>query len=303
MRRPSSTRTVVPGADYSVRVIGQRPTPVRDFYHAMVRLPWWVTIAGIIVSFLVANALFALAYLGTGGLVHARPGSFVDAFFFSVQTMGTIGYGQLYPASVAANVLVVAESITGLLLAALYTGLVFAKFSRSTARLAFTDKAVISLMDGTPTLMLRLGNERGNQIVDARIRAVMVRTEKTAEGGTFYRMVDLPLQRERALSLSRSWSVLHPIGPNSPLYGETPESLAAKDVELQVLVIGLDDITMQTIHGAHRYFARQIVWGARHADILSEGDDGDLVLDLRKFQDVEPTRPTADFPYPRDARG
>jgi inward rectifier potassium channel len=290
---------VVPGAEYAVHVIGERPTPVRDFYHALLQLPWWVTIAGISGTFLAANALYALGYLVMGGVAHAAPGSFTDAFFFSVQTMGTIGYGNMYPTSMAANAVVVAESLTGLTLAALSTGLVFAKFSRSTARVTFTRQAVISPADGVPTLMFRLGNERGNQIVDARIRAVMIRTEKTAEGSTFYRMVDLALQRERALSLSRSWSVLHRIGPDSPLHGETPESLEAKDIEIQVLVLGLDDTSMQTIHAGHRYFARQIVWGARHADILSETSDGNLVLDLRKFQDVEPTKPTPEFPYPR----
>jgi inward rectifier potassium channel len=225
-------------------------------------------------------------------------GSFADAFFFSVQTMGTIGYGALFPTTPAANLLVVAESITGLTLAALWTGLVFAKFSRSTARLVFSEKAVISPMNGIPTLMFRIGNQRRNQIIDAHITVVMVRTEKTDDAGTFYRMLDLKLQRARALSLSRSWSVLHTLDRDSPLYGETPESLAAKEVELQVLVLGIDDILMQTVHGQHRYFAKQILWGARHADVLSENPEGDLVLDLRKFHDVEPTRPTEAFPYP-----
>src|SRR6185369_7767183 len=240
-----------PGADYTIRVIGDRPMPVRDFYHALLRGSWWVTIAVISGAFLAANALFALGYMASGGIAHAAARSFGDAFFFSVQTMGTIGYGALYPESALANALVVAESITGLTLTALGTGLVFAKFSRSTARLQFTREAVISPMNGVPTLMFRLGNERGNQIVDVQITAVMVRTERTAEGRSFYRMIDLKLSRGRALSLSRSWSVMHVIDADSPLAGRTPEAVAAEETEIGIMVVGLDDITMQPIHASH----------------------------------------------------
>jgi inward rectifier potassium channel len=287
-----------PGADYEIRIVGERHAPLRDFYHALLTLPWWATIVAISAAFLVTNALFAAVYFEIGGVSHAAPASFRDAFFFSVQTMGTIGYGAMFPESTAANAVVVAESSVSLLLTALSTGLVFAKFSRSTARFVFTRQAVIAPMDGVPTLMFRLGNERGNQIVNAHIRLVMVRTERTAEGATFYRMLDLQPSRERALSLSRSWNVLHTIDASSPLAGETPASLVAKEVELQVMVIGTDDISMQTVHAGHRYFAKDILWGARLADVLSETPDGHMLLDLRRFHDVEPTAPTPDFPYP-----
>jgi inward rectifier potassium channel len=287
-----------PGADYEIRVVGQRRAPLRDFYHALLRLPWWATITAISSAFLAANAVFAAAYLIVGGVEHAKPASFADAFFFSVQTMGTIGYGAMYPGSTAANVVVVVESIVSLLLTAMSTGIVFAKLSRSTARCAFTRHAVISLFDGVPTLMFRLGNERGNQIVDAKIRVVLIRTERSNDGKAHYRLLDLRLVRDQALSLFRSWNVLHAIDATSPLYGETPESLVAKEIELQVMMIGLDDITMQTVHAGHRYFSKDIHWGARLADVLSETPDGHLVLDLRRFHDVEPTAPAPDFPYP-----
>ena len=287
-----------PGADYEITVLGDQPAPLRDFYHAILRRPWWFTLAVIGGGFLAANAIFAVGYLVTGGIAHARIDSFADAYFFSVQTMGTIGYGAMFPESGPANLLVVAESIVSLTLTALATGLVFAKFSRSTARVVFTREAVVSPMNGLPTLMFRIGNLRGNQIVDAQIRAVLIRTEHTHEGGVFYRMLDLRLTRERALSMSRSWSVLHPITPDSPLHGKGPAECAAEDVELQVMVVGLDDVTMQPIHVSHRYFTRQILWGARHVDILSESADGNLVLDLRKFHDTEPATPTEAVPFP-----
>jgi inward rectifier potassium channel len=296
-RKPRLFRA--PGADYQIRIVGIRPTPLRDFYHALLRLPWSVTIAVIAASFLVGNALFAVAFELTGGIANARPGSFADAFFFSAQTMGTIGYGAMYPQSTAANLLVVIEAIVGLTLTALATGLVFSKFSRSTARVAFTREAVISPVNGVPTLMFRISNQRGNQIVDAQIRVVLSRTEHTSEGHTFYKSYDLILTRDRLLSLSRSWTVFHPIVSGSPLYQCTPAVAREQAIELGVSVLGLDDITMQTVQASHRYYEGNIVWGARHADVLSEDAAGDLTLDLRKFHDVEPTAPTPEFPYPR----
>jgi inward rectifier potassium channel len=287
MARPPIT-VRQPGADYEIRIVGYRSNALRDFYHSLLRGPWWVSIASISAAFLAANTLFALLYLVTGGVAHAAAGSFRDTFFFSVETMGTIGYGAMYPESTAANLLMVVESIAGLLLAALSTGLVFAKFSRSTARMLFSRKAVISPLNGAPTLMFRLGNQRDNQIVDAQLRVVMIRTERLAEGGNFYRMLDLPLTRQRALSLSRSWNALHVIDANSPLQGETAESLAEKEVEIQILVVGIDDITMQPVHAQHRYFAKDILYGHRMADVLSETPEGHLLLDLNRFHDVEP---------------
>ncbi len=298
-RRSRQTSLRTPGADYAIRVLGDRRAPLRDFYHALLRRPWRVTIAAISATFLIANAIFALGYLVTGGIGHARAGSFLDAFFFSVETMGTIGYGALYPESTAANVLMVAESITSLTLTALATGLVFAKFSRSTARIAFSREAVVSPVDGVPTLMFRISNQRGNRIVDVQIRAVIVRKQIHSEGHTFYPMTDLHLTREHALSLSRSWSVMHVIDSSSPLFGRTPATVADEESELGVMVVGLDETTMQPVHASHQYFAKQIIWGARHSDILSEAENGDLILDMDKFHDTEPTAPTPDFPYPR----
>jgi inward rectifier potassium channel len=297
-RKPRLFRA--PGADYQIQIVGDRRAPLRDFYHFLLRLPWAGTMGLLAAIFLVANALFALGFLATGGIANAREGSFADAFFFSAQTMGTIGYGAMYPRSPGANVLVVAEAIVGLALTALATGLVFSKFSRSTARVAFTREAVISPVNGVPTLMFRVSNQRGNQIVDALVRVVLSRTERTAEGTTFYRMYDLRLTRERIPSLSRSWTVFHTIEPDSPLHRLTPERAQEQAVEVGISVVGLDDVTMQTVHASHRYYGRNLLWGARHADVLSETDDGNLVLDLGKFHDVEPSRPTAEFPYPPD---
>lgn len=268
-------------------VIGDRPTPLRDFYHLILRTGWPATFGLIAAAFLAANAFFAFAYVEVGGVAHARDGNFADAFFFSAQTLATIGYGAMYPDAPAAHFLVVAESIVGLILTALATGIVFAKFSRSTARIVFSKQAVISEMNGVPTLQLRVGNERGNRIVDATIRASISRTERTAEGRTFYRNVDLKLVREHLFSLSRSWVILHVIDDESPLKGANAATVVAQEIEINVMIVGIDDISMQTVFASHQYFAAQIVWGGKLADVLSEAEDGSLILDLRKFHDVE----------------
>jgi inward rectifier potassium channel len=295
---PRSAPAATPTANAPPRVIGAPSGRFRDLYHAFLRLSWWAALCGIVSTYLGLNVLFALAYRFTGGIANARPDSLVDAFFFSVQTMGTIGYGNMYPAGTIANVLVVLESVTGLLVTALVTGLVFAKFSLTTARVVFTKQAVIAPMDGVPTLMFRVGNERGNQILEAQLRLAMVRTERTKEGMLFYRMYDLVLARERSLALSRSWTVMHPITEKSPLYGATPESLIQDEVELVATLVGVDDTSLQPVHARVSYADHDLVWGARHADILSEDPDGRLVADLRKFHELVPTEPGPGFPYP-----
>ncbi|HEY4119127.1 MAG TPA: ion channel [Byssovorax sp.] len=282
----------------NVEVVGARKKLFGDVYHATLRLRWSATLGGIVAVYLALNALFACGYVVTGGVTGVRRRSFEDAFFFSVQTMGTIGYGAMYPHTGAAHAMVVAESVVGMLTTALVTGLVFAKFSRSTGRIVFSREAVITLMDGVPTLMFRVGNERANLIVEALMRVSLVRTEVTAEGMTFYRLYDLVLARDRSQAMSRSWSVMHPITGVSPLLGATPESLIKDEIELFVSVVGTDETTVQPVHARHTYYHDEIVWGARHADVLT--DEGDkLVLDLRRFHDLEPTVATDAFPYPR----
>jgi inward rectifier potassium channel len=145
------------------------------------------------------------------------------------------------------------------------TGLVFAKFCAQ--RFLIFSAGPPSPMNGVPTLSFRLSNRRVNSIAEARVRVVLVRTETTAEGKVFYRNYDLRLERDRILSLARSWSVLHHIDESSPLFGETPESLQAEEAELTIGVSGTDDLWMQTVHGRHRDFSQDIVWGARPADI------------------------------------
>ena len=283
---------------YKIKVLGAQHLYFRDAYHAFLRITWRAAIAMIVAFYLGLNALFALAYMLSDGVVNAAHGSFIDAYYFSIQTMGTIGYGWMYPRGPTANALVILESVSGLLITAVVTGLVFAKFSHPTARIVFCRTAVISPMEGVPTLMFRVGNERSNQIIDTHMRVVLLRTELTREGTTFYRMHDLILTRERSPALTRSVTVMHPITEKSPLYGQTPESIVKDEVEIQISVMGLDDTSYQPVHAQSAYNSTTIAWGARLADILSEDADGDVTLDLRKFHNIVPTLSQPGFPYP-----
>lgn len=274
-------------------------TPLSDFYHMLLQWPWWVDLLGLAVIFLVINFLFALAYTAVGGIGGARPGSIADHFFFSVQTMGTIGYGVMHPLTAQAETLVTCEVIVGISMVALASGLLFAKFSVPRARMHFAEFATISPFDGRPTLMFRLGNERASQVIEATVRVVMLRTEHTQEGVVYYRMRDLVLERERSPALARSWTVIHPIDSASPLAGAAPETLARDEVEFIVTVVGIDETSAQSLHARHTYDHSEVRWGYRHADMLSELPDGRLRLDMREFHRLVATKPTPTFAYPR----
>jgi inward rectifier potassium channel len=284
---PSSTR-VLPQNGYTTFIVGDQRAVLRDAYHTFLRVPWPASLAFIAVGFLAINALFAVAYLTVGGIAGVRAGSFFDAFVFSVQTMGTIGYGVLHPTSAAANSVVIVESLVSIISTALITGLVFAKFSRATARIAFSAAAVITSHDGVPTLMFRLGNRRGNLIIEATLHVVAGMTRITTEGDLFYKLYDVALVRDRQVGMSRGWTVMHQIVPGSPLHGLTAEAMAAADFELSMSLTGIDDIAMETIHTIHTYTAAQIRHGHRFVDTLRELPNGDLIVDLRNFDATVP---------------
>jgi inward rectifier potassium channel len=173
------------------------------------------------------------------------------------------------------------------LLTALFTGLVFAKFSLPVGRFVFSRQAVVTTHEGQRVLMFRVGNERGNRVVEAQIKVDAAITT-LAEGRTFYRQVELPLCRARIAALSRTWNVIHVLDGSSPLAGLDPEKAEQMELELVVTVLGLDDTTGQTLHGQHLYEARAIRYGMRFADVLTALPNGDLVLDVRRFHDIEP---------------
>ena len=283
-----------PGQE-DVEVIGASPRIGRDLYHFFLRAPWWVDLAILSTVFVAANLLFAAGYHLTSGVFGAH--GFVDEFFYSVETMGTIGYGEMYPNTRAAHAIVTVEALAQIFLIAVTTGLVFAKFSIPRARVQFAKNPTIGPYDGVPTLQFRIGNERDSRLLEAVIRVVLMRTEVNKEGVTLYRMYDLKLERDRSPALSRSWTVLHKIDRTSLLHRATPESLERQEVEFVLTLQGTDELSVQQLHAQTRYEAKDIRWGARHADMLSERPDGKLRLDMRRFHEIVSTSPTDDFPY------
>ncbi|HET9751865.1 MAG TPA: ion channel, partial [Myxococcales bacterium] len=242
----------------------------------------------IAAAFLLVNAVFAVGFLFTGGIAGARAGSFADAFFFSVQTLGTIGYGAMHPQTLAAHLAVTAESIVSLVAVGLSTGLIFTKFAIPVARLEFARNAVLYRQDGVRTLGIRVANRRGNFIVEASVRVTLVRAETTREGLFFYRLYDLELARDHSNAIGRSWLVLHRIEGNSPLRDWTAESLRDADLEVQVAITGIDGTTSQTLHARHRYLPEDLKLGMRYADMLATKPDGRIELDYAKLHDLLP---------------
>jgi inward rectifier potassium channel len=280
----------LPQEDTGIDVVNAPQDLWGDLYHELIRAPWWLTLLSIAAMVLVINVAFALVYVTTGGIAGARHGSFADAFFFSVQTVGTIGYGAMYPQSMAAHLAVTAESIVSLVAVALATGLVFTKFSIPVAKLEFARNAVLYVQDGARTLAIRVANRRGNFIVEASVRVTLVRAETTREGVFFYRLYDLKLVRERSSMLGRSWTILHRVDEGSPLRDLTPEALRTADVELNLSIAGTDGTTYQTLHARHRYLPEEILFGARYADMLSPKPDGRVQLDYSRLHETIPAQ-------------
>jgi inward rectifier potassium channel len=259
----------------------------KDPYHLLLTIDWPQFIALTIVSYVATNALFALLYLAQADSIkNARPGSFLDAFFFSVQTMATIGYGALYPQTDYANLLVSIEAFIGLLGVAMATGLMFARFSRPTAKVLFSRVAVITPNNGVPTLMLRVANERRNQILEAQIGLSLIRDEVTTEGHYFRRLYDLKLVRNQTRVFALSWMVMHVIDEDSPLYGQTAEVMEEAETDIVVTLTGIDETVWQTVHARHYYLTDEILWNMRFVDIFSRKPDGRRLLDFTKFHEV-----------------
>jgi inward rectifier potassium channel len=262
-----------------------------DLYHFLVTCSWPALIGIIAASFFLANIVFATGYYFDQGIENAHSGSFADMFFFSVQTMATIGYGKMEPVTLFSNILVSVEALTGLLALALMTGLVFSKFSRPTARVRFSRNVVIGPRDGALSLMIRAANMRANRIVEANIHVVLAKQEVTIEGDVVRRLYDLETTRSRSAMFALSWTAVHRIEEGSPLFGETRESLANTAPEIIVSIIGLDETFSQTVHARHTFKLDEMIWGARFADVLVLHPDGSRSVDYTRFDEIEMLTP------------
>jgi inward rectifier potassium channel len=264
-----------------------------DAYHFLRTASWTKITALFATLFLVANVGFALVYyLGGAQIDHARGP--IDDFWFSVQTMATIGYGYLAPQGTYANSIVTVESFFGIGLTALITGVFFARFSTPSARVLFSRVAVIGDHDGKRSLMMRLANERTTAIVEATVRAYCVRDEQLAGGERMRRVHDLTLRRATSPVFALSFFIVHVIDETSPLFGATAESLAATLTSVIVTFTGIDDRLAASVHSRYVYATPAILFDRKFVDLFSlDKVSGKRVLDLGPIHDTVPVEATA----------
>ncbi len=285
-------RLLDPRGRSNVVLLGARPRPLTDLYHRLMSLPWPVLIGALGVAYFLTNGVFACLYLLGGDTIqNARPDSFADAFFFSIQTMATIGYGTMAPHGWLGNTLVAVESLVGLLGFAVATGLMYSKFAQPTARVLFSRVAIVAVRDGVPCVMFRVANQRRNQLVEANLHAVLALNDLTAEGEPIRRIRELHFARSSSPVFAFSWTVIHPIDDQSPFLGLTSADLAERDAEIIAVMTGIDDTFSQTVHARRSYVAEEIVFNARFVDVLSVDPDGRRTVDLTRFHEVEPLPP------------
>ena len=262
-------------------------------------ISWTRLFATIVAFFLLFDMLFGCLYhLVPGCIANLSPPGFPGAFFFSVETLATVGYGDMHPQTLYGHTIAMIEIFVGLLMLALITGIMFARFSRPRARFMFAKVCVVRPIDGRLTLMLRAANARQNVVQEASAVLRMMRDEVTPEGYEIRRIIDLPLVRSEHPVFSLGWTIMHAIDEASPLRSETPESLAAAQAILILSLSGTDETTGQFLMARAEYPVESIRWNETFQDVLDEQPDGTLHIDYGKFDLVEPL-PAAAEPNPR----
>jgi inward rectifier potassium channel len=265
---------------------GQDATRFFDFYHGVLTASWPGFVLQMGALFVAVNLIFAFLYLlDPAGISNARPGDFGDAFFFSVQTLGA-GSGDMVPRDLYVDIVVAVESFFGILTIALFAGIMFARFSRPWARVVFSKVAVVTRFDGTPTLMFRAANQRGNSILDARVAVSLAADYRTQEGVKMRRFQELKLLRASNPLFALSWTVMHPIDEASPLYGLGLAEMIERDMEIVIMLSGMDETISDHIYARHSYMAEEILWNRRFVDVVSVAPSGHRMVDLYRFHET-----------------
>jgi inward rectifier potassium channel len=263
--------------------------PMFDLYHALMTMSWIRFVAWVSFLYLFSNVIFATTYLLCGDVIrNAEPGSFMDTFFFSVQTMATIGYGYMTPIGHMANMVVAVEAFFGIVYSALTTGLAFARFTRPTPGVRFSKVAVMGSHNHQPALKFRVANTRRTPILDAEIHLWLVREVLTAEGERYRRTVPLEMTRSHSPVFSLSWTAVHLIDEDSPLSQINFEDLQERNWQLLVTLAGYHESFSHHVYARHVYRVNDIQFGARLAEIMHTLPDGTVAMDMRRFDRWEP---------------
>ena len=272
---------------------GLNPFSSLSLFHWLLTISWPRFLGFITGSYVVVNALFAVAFLLCGpDALQSSSASFATqpfyrAFFFSVDTFATIGYGNIIPVGVAANTLVTIEALINIVGVALATGVVFARFSRPSARIVYSRNAIVAPYRDKTALEFRIANARSSQLIEVQIQVILTKLEHV-DGTTVRKFYDLSLERQRVVFFALSWTVVHPIDPNSPMWGLTRKDLADSEAELLVLLIGTDETLSQTVHSRSSYKADEIVWGAKFANMFMRTEaEGIIGMNMSRIHDIE----------------
>ena len=259
--------------------------PENNFYHWLVGTSWTKFLLLVIMVYLGTNLLFAFAYLwcGDGAITNAQPGSLLDVFFFSVQTMATIGYGRMTPVGHWPNGIVTFEAFFGIVYSALTTGLAFARFTRPTAGVRFSKVAIIGNHDGIKTLKFRVLNERSSHIVEAQLRLWLIAESMTAEGERYRRSVELPLHRAESPVFSLTWTAMHSLDESS-LLAECLAQSSNQQWHLLITFTGYHESLANQVYARHVYVPKDIQQNATFMDIVTVLPDGGRVIELANFE-------------------
>ena len=286
-----ATKSGVPRTRPAARQVirnGISPAILLDLYHYLMTVTWPRLFGVLAGFFLVFDFLFGWLYhLRPGSVANLSPPGFAGAFFFSVETLATVGYGEMHPNSLYGHVVSMIEMFVGLMMLALITGLMFARFSRPRARFLFGCYAVIRPVNGQQTLMFRAANARQNVVQEAAARLRMVRDEVTSEGLELRRITDLKLVREQHPVFYVGWTIMHVIDASSPLASESPESLRASAASFILSLSGTDETTGHTLMAREEYAAGAILWNKAFRDVLDMSDEGAVIFDYGAFHEVE----------------
>jgi inward rectifier potassium channel len=260
----------------------------RDTYHFVLTLNW-PGFAGLVLGvYLLINLVFAALYLlNPHAVAEMSPGSFSDAFFFSVETLATVGYGHMYPISFYGHVITTLEIMVGMFGLAVITGVIFIRFSRPTAKIHFSKGAVISPFDGVPTLMVRIANLRHQAMVEAHFRMILVRTDITAEGEEIRRFIPLKLSFDHLIAFPAALTLRHRIDETSPLCGMIAEDFQRWDVRIIVSIVAIDTVIPAPIQSASDYNHDHIQWGWRFVEIYHENKEHQWTVDYGKIDETE----------------